>query len=181
MQCIGWGHAERSQFHDRAGRARLLRCADARQTSTKYWRICVDLFCYKHALCVCSRSHSATPSKLCNCERWLCPPRSPTQLGETVRTLASESSPEDSRVTSGATLRGARGKGAGRFYLNVTGTQLGCTGGAVWLGIDANRRVSSCIFAGFPFPLGPLFARQTFRYEVRSAGSLSGYERIFSA
>lgn len=37
--------------------------------------------------------------------------------------LVSESSPEDTRVTSGATLRGARGKGGGRFYLNVTGAQ----------------------------------------------------------
>ena len=53
----------------------------------------------------------------------LCPARSPTQLGETVRTLVSESSPEGTRVTSGATLRGARGKGGGRFYLNVTGAQ----------------------------------------------------------
>ena len=40
----------------------------------------------------------------------------------------SESSPEDTRVTSGATLRGARGKGGGRFYLNVTGAYLGSTG-----------------------------------------------------
>ena len=57
------------------------------------------------------------------CMDALCSGRSPTQLGETVRTLVSESSPEDTRVTSGATLRGARGKAGGRFYLNVTGAQ----------------------------------------------------------
>ena len=59
------------------------------------------------------------------CQVRQCPPRSPTQLGETVRTLVSESSPEDTRVSSGATLCGTRGKGGGRFYLNVTGPQLG--------------------------------------------------------
>ncbi|KAK9836203.1 hypothetical protein WJX81_008501 [Elliptochloris bilobata] len=75
--------------------------------------------------------------------------RSPTQLGETVRTLVSESSSEDGRVQSGATLHGTRGQGAGRFYLNVT---------------------------GFPFPLGPLFARQTVRYEV-VPGSIWTFEQ----
>ena len=34
------------------------------------------------------------------------------------------------------------------------------------------------MFTGFPFPLGPLFARQTVRYEVGAAVVLSGSESL---
>ena len=51
----------------------------------------------------------------------------------------SESSPEDARVTSGATLRGARGKGGGRFYLNVTGAYLGSLSCVVCLGHELSN------------------------------------------
>ncbi len=90
--------------------------------------------------------------------------RSPTQVGEAVRTATGEPI-EDTRVKRGTTRPGTR---AGRFYLNVTGWFL------CFVAPEQQRALTSAVgltsggrAAGFPFPLGPLFARQTVRYEVR--------------
>ena len=67
--------------------------------------------------------------------------RAPSQLEEAAESLAWAKSGDDGRVEVGRTERGVAGQG-GRFFL---------------------------FFTGFPFPLGPLFSRQTVRYEVCSA------------
>lgn len=66
-------------------------------------------------------------------------PRHPPQpLQEAAESLSGKHSKDDGRVVRGKS-KPAQGGSGGRFYLNVT---------------------------GFPFPLGPLFARQTVRCEV---------------
>lgn len=66
-------------------------------------------------------------------------PRHPPQpLKETAESLSGKQASDDGRVVHGSSKPAKDGSG-GRFYLNVT---------------------------GFPFPLGPLFARQTVRSEV---------------
>ena len=66
-------------------------------------------------------------------------PRHPPQpLEEAANTLSGKDTSDDGRVVRGSSRPKNDGSG-GRFYFNVT---------------------------GFPFPLGPLFARQTVRSEV---------------
>ena len=66
-------------------------------------------------------------------------PRHPPQpLQEAAESLSGKQTSDDGRVVRGSSRPSKDGTG-GRFYLNVT---------------------------GFPFPLGPLFARQTVRTEV---------------
>ena len=68
------------------------------------------------------------------------PPRHPSPpLQEALDTLSGKRPADDGRVVRGSS-RPAKDGAGGRLYLNVT---------------------------GFPFPLGPLFARQTVRTEVR--------------
>ena len=67
--------------------------------------------------------------------------RAPSQLEEAAKSLAGAKPGDDGRVEVGRTQRGVAGQG-GRFFL---------------------------FFTGFPFPLGPLFSRQTVRYEVCSS------------
>ena len=68
-------------------------------------------------------------------------PRHPPQpLQEAAESLSGKHSRDDGRVVRGRSKPAQDGSG-GRFYLNVT---------------------------GFPFPLGPLFARQTVRCEVHT-------------
>ena len=68
-------------------------------------------------------------------------PRHPPQpLQKAAESLSGKRSTDDGRVVRGTSKPAQDGAG-GRFYLNVT---------------------------GFPFPLGPLFARQTVRCEVHT-------------
>ncbi len=67
------------------------------------------------------------------------PPRHPPlPLQEAAESLSGKQASDDGRVVRGSSKPLKDGTG-GRFYFNVT---------------------------GFPFPLGPLFARQTVRTEV---------------
>jgi hypothetical protein len=66
--------------------------------------------------------------------------RAPSQLEEAAASAAGAKSGDDGRVQRGRTEKGVAGQG-GRWFSLVT---------------------------GFPFPLGPLFSRQTVRYEVRA-------------
>ncbi len=67
------------------------------------------------------------------------PPRHPPlPLQEAAESLSGKQASDDGRVVRGSSKPSKDGTG-GRFYFNVT---------------------------GFPFPLGPLFARQTVRTEV---------------
>lgn len=68
------------------------------------------------------------------------PRHPPAPLEEATETLAGKDTSDDGRVVRGDSRPRNDGTG-GRFYFNLT---------------------------GFPFPLGPLFARQTVRTEVSS-------------
>ena len=64
--------------------------------------------------------------------------RAPSQLEEAAKRVAGKQPDKDGRVKEGKTLEGPEAR-SGRFWPFIT---------------------------GFPFPLGPLFTRQTVRNEV---------------